>query len=259
MPLKKPTIVLLDMDGTTVRHLDPRMLHVLERMDDTFYATRLFLAGLGTKLKIHPRLRLRPPRRRAQRPPRLIVHRALHKIRRKRVEQIVEPCPGILDLLSLLRAHDIPLALVSNGLGKGYGHEVLSTFGLDPYFSAAVFREDMKKSKPDPESLLTALSRLDRPISKNDVIWYIGDRKKDVRAALAATRQLPCPVVPIGYGLNAAMAIFETGLSTDNLVLSYEDWLEDVAGILGPLAPIRKTSLPLMTDKPSNTARTLAA
>ena len=56
----------------------------------------------------------------------------------------------MMDLLDLFKAHNIPLALVSNGLGKGYGDEVLAAFDLAPYFSAMVFREDIHKSKPDP-------------------------------------------------------------------------------------------------------------
>ena len=34
MTLQKPSIVLFDMDGTTVRHVRPWVLHLLEKLDD---------------------------------------------------------------------------------------------------------------------------------------------------------------------------------------------------------------------------------
>lgn len=231
MPLPRPSIVILDMDGTTVRHLNPRVLHLLEIADDVLYRTRDFMGRVGSALKIAEPLRTR----RTKRKPRLIVHRALHKLRRKPVEQIVEPCPGIIDLLELFKAHEIPVGLISNGLGKGYGHNILEKFGLEPLFAANIFREDIQKSKPDPEAIMTVLSRISPKLSDHDVIWYIGDRAKDVAAALSASPQVPAHVVPIGYGYHAALALLERNLSADHLVLSYEDWYPIVEDLLGPL------------------------
>src|SRR5690606_36296580 len=96
------------------------------------------------------------------------------------VEQIVQPCPGVFEVLKLLKERGIPVALVSNGLGKGYGHEIMETFHLEPCFQAAVFREDIRQRKPHPEALLLAVERLGLKPGKNDVIWFIGDRHKDI-------------------------------------------------------------------------------
>ncbi len=230
MPLPRPTIVIFDMDGTMVRHLNPRLLHLLEIADDAAYRVRTFFGALGARLHIARPLRTR----RATRKPRLIVHRVLHKLRRKPVEQIVEPCPGIIDLLELFQIHHIPVGLISNGLGAGYGHEILQKFGLDPLLATAVFREDTQKSKPDPEPIMTALSRIKPDLGTGDVIWYVGDRAKDVAAALSASPRVPARVVPVGYGYHAALALFERDLGPDHLVLSYEDWYPMVEDILGP-------------------------
>jgi phosphoglycolate phosphatase len=222
MSLKAPTIVIFDMDGTSVRHINPRLLHALEWLDDASYKISRVFGWLF--------------QRRAQGPvftdwdeyanrkkPRLLVHRAIHKFRRKSVEQIVEPCPGIYSVLALLKKHAIPAALVSNSLGAGYGHDVLEKFGLEQYFNVTVFREDIRRSKPDPDPILTAVQKTGVQLGENDVLWYIGDRHKDITAALTAARHLPCAVVPVAYGLNAAVAVLEKNLGPDHIIMSYFD------------------------------------
>jgi phosphoglycolate phosphatase len=231
MPLLRPDIVIFDMDGTTVRHLNPAVLHVLEKADDAIYAARRGLGQIGHKLGIAQAWR----RRRSKRKPRLLVHRTLHKLRRKPVEQIVEPCPGVIDLLELLQAHNIPTGLISNGLGQGYGHEILEKFELEPLFAATLFREDITRAKPDPEPLVAMIKRLSVAEKPNQIVWYIGDRAKDVVVALKTNPLVSARIVPIGYGLHAAAMLFDHQFNTDHLVLSFEDWYDVVERILqGP-------------------------
>lgn len=232
MSLKKPTIVIFDMDGTTVRHLHPWVLHVLERLDDTWYTLSKFFGWIGRRRAqdpFFPPPGQIPPRRK----PRLLVHRAIHKVRRREVDQIVEPCPGIYDVLDLLKAHKVPMALVSNGLGKGYGDDIVKTFELDQYFSVTIFREDIRKSKPNPESLHMALSSLGIETTDKDSLWYIGDRHKDIIAALALGKQIPAHIVPIAYGMNAAVAAIEKGIGPENIIMSYYDMHTRLKKLLG--------------------------
>lgn len=219
MSLDAPTILLLDMDGTTVRHVNPWLLHVLEKLDDAGHKIAKLFSKL-TKQKIHspPLVEFRHGKR-----PKLLVHRALHKVRRKSVDQIVEPCPGIFDLLDLCKENNIRMGLVSNGLGKGYGHDILEKFDLNDYFDITIFREDIQRSKPYPDPLLVALKRLPKQPDENDVIWYIGDRRKDILAAVAAKTHLPCPIVPFGYGMNAALAVLENQLPPDHILMGWPD------------------------------------
>lgn len=228
MPLPRPTLVILDMDGTTVRHLNPRLLHVLEITDDTIYRIREFLSRIGAALKIGRPLRTH----RTKRKPRLLVHRALHKLRRKSVEQIVEPCPGVIDLLELFQTHQIPVGLISSGLGQGYGHDILQKFELSPLLATTIFREDTQKSKPNPEPLIMAIAQIKPQLNAQDVVWYIGDRAKDVAAAVSTMPHVPAQIIPIGYGYYAARALFERNLGGDHLVWSYEDWYPVVEDIL---------------------------
>jgi phosphoglycolate phosphatase len=219
MTLIKPTIVLFDMDGTTVRHINPALLHVLERLDDASHKIAKGCSQLfRRKIERMPLVEFRNGKR-----PKLLVHRALHKIRRKDVEEIVEPCPGIYDILDLLKANNIPMGLVSNGLGKGYGHDILEKFDLAKYFDVTIFREDITRSKPFPDPILQAVSGLKRAPEKSDVIWYIGDRRKDILAAIAAADYLPCPVQPLAYGLNSSIAVLEHNIGVDHIVMAYPD------------------------------------
>lgn len=229
MTLPRPTIVLFDMDGTSVRHINPIFLHILEWLDDASFRVRKFFVRLFPRKGVVDVTDLEP-----RKAPRLLVHRAIHKVRRKPVEQIVEPCPGIYYVLELLRRHNIPMALASNGLGKGYGHDILQKFDLEKYFRATVFREDIKKSKPNPEPILLTLQRMGVTLTAGDVIWYIGDRHKDVTACVAAQEHLPCPIVPIAYGFNAAVAVIEKNIGHDHILMSYLDIYSKLTQLLGP-------------------------
>lgn len=228
MSLQRPTIVIFDMDGTTVRHLNPRLLHALEWLDDLSFRIVGVLSRLTGRKFDAPLIVERGKDGDAR--PKLAVRRAIHRLfLRRPAAQIVEPCPGIFSLLNFFRDRGIRLALVSNGLGAGYGHDILDTFDLGKYFEVTLFREDILRSKPHPDPLLKALSLLSRPPEKDDVIWHIGDRRKDILAALAAARHLPCPVHPLGYGLRAAATVFEKHLGHDRIIMRYPDFEKRLA------------------------------
>lgn len=224
MSLPRPTIVLFDMDGTTVRHVNPRLLGALEFLDDVIYKG----SGLIRRARHED-----PVPVTLERPPQLAVHRMLHSFRRKPVEQIVQPCPGIVGLLNLFENHDIPMGIVSNGLGKGYGHDILEKFDLEKYFVSQTFREDITHSKPHPEPIIRALRNIRDPLRDGDVVWYIGDRHKDVIAAVAANKTMQATVVPFAYGLKASIAILERGISPDHIIMNYPDFTARVAALLG--------------------------
>lgn len=220
MTNEKPTIVLFDMDGTTVRHINPRLLEILEWLDDVAHK----MAGLFSKLfrrKINspPIVEFRKGQRK-----KLLVHRAIHKMRRKEVDQIVEPCPGIYSLLEYLKDNNIRMGIISNGLGKGYGHDILQTFKLDRYYEVTIFREDIPRAKPYPDPILKAVEQLDPAPTEKDVIWYIGDNRKDIISALASKEHLPCKLEPFAYNLHAAVAILNNGISPDHIVMAWQDF-----------------------------------
>jgi phosphoglycolate phosphatase len=228
MTLPRPTIVIFDMDGTTVRHVNQRLLHVLEFLDDASHRFgRAFLwLKRGRRGPILPP-DYAPP---SKTHPKIAVHKLMHKLRRKSVDDIVQPFPGIYAVLNFLKNQSVPMAVVSNGLGKGYGEEILDVFKLRPYFKAEVFREHIKKSKPHPEPILLGLHRLEtlmaRKAHDDDVIWYIGDRHKDITAALAADKQVQARIIPIACAFNASVAILEKGQNPEQIIVSFYDMFE---------------------------------
>lgn len=218
MTLETPTIVIFDMDGTTVRHVNPRLLGMLEWLDDlSFKIGSFFFNRDYSDAQLKDKTGSTPS---------LLVHRAIHTFRRRPVEQIVQPCPGIYTMLNTLKSAGIPIGIVSNGLGRGYGHDILEKFHLADYFTIKIFREDIKNSKPHPEPILRALKSIKEPLGPHDIVWYIGDRHKDVLAAIAAQDHVkPATVIPFAYGLNASVAILEKNIGPDHIIMNYHDFV----------------------------------
>lgn len=231
MAIEKPTIVIFDMDGTAVRHINPRLLHILEFLDNVSYKISKVFSWLFKRRgqgRIVPEWHDPEWSNKDKKKPRLLVHRAIHKFRRKPVEQIVQPCPGVYDVLGLLASNKIPLALVSNGLGKGYGYDILKRFELKDFFKTTIFREDITNSKPHPEPILLALKQMNIEPKPHDVVWYIGDRHKDVVAALAASKVIDGTVIPIAVAFNAAVAVLEKNLGPDHIIMSFHDMYDQL-------------------------------
>lgn len=235
MTLKKPDIIIFDMDGTAVRHINPKLLTILEFLDSFAYKISKFFGWLfkrGGKGPMVPQWHDPEWSNPNKKKPKLLVHRAIHKVRRKPVEQIVQPCPGLYDVLDLLKSHDIPMAIVSNGLGKGYGHDILEKFDLGEYFPTTIFREDITKSKPNPEPILLALKRMGHDPKQGDVIWYLGDRRKDVIAAMHASGAIAGDIIPIAVAFNAAVAVLEKNYGSDHIIMSFHDMYDQLRDML---------------------------
>ena len=115
------------------------------------------------------------------------------------------------------------LGLVSNGLGRGYGQDVLDAFDLRKYFAACVFREDVARGKPWPDSILTALRGIGRDLRPQDVIWYVGDQRKDIAAALAASEVLGRSIRPIAMGARAALGAVDARLGPSQIMWAPAD------------------------------------
>ena len=64
--------------------------------------------------------------------------------------------------------------------------------------------------------------------TEDDVVWYIGDRRKDVVAALEAGKVIKGSVVPIACAFNAAVAVMEKNLGPDHIIMSFHDMLDQL-------------------------------
>ncbi len=75
------------------------------------------------------------------------------------IRQGVPGFPGVVELVKELRDKGIPMAVASGALR----HEVdafIASLGLNGAFCAVVAADEVKKSKPDPETYLLAIERL---------------------------------------------------------------------------------------------------
>lgn len=74
------------------------------------------------------------------------------------VRQGVKPYPGVLNLIKTI-AGNIPLALCSGALERDIT-PILDQLGIQGSFDTVVTADDVKASKPDPESYTLAVQRL---------------------------------------------------------------------------------------------------
>lgn len=73
----------------------------------------------------------------------------------------VRPFPGAVSLIEAIHSRGIPLAISSGALRSDIA-PILATLGVDGCFARIVSADDVKKSKPDPESYRLAWSALRR-------------------------------------------------------------------------------------------------
>ena len=94
----------------------------------------------------------------------------------------LKPTPHSPEVLERLGKIGLKMAVVS-GNKSDILHKILKSLGFENYFQTTVGADQVRKAKPDPESLLKAISVLN--LKKSEVI-FIGDATNDVKAARAA-------------------------------------------------------------------------
>jgi pyrophosphatase PpaX len=90
--------------------------------------------------------------------------------------------PGITDLLKRIRSSKRHLALMT-GVERQMMEFTLNPFGLQDYFEQRITADDVRYSKPDPEGILLALSRID---TRPQESIYVGDSPADMIAGRRA-------------------------------------------------------------------------
>ena len=100
----------------------------------------------------------------------------------------VSAYPGVLDLISHLHAHGIPLAICSGALRADID-PILTMLGIANYFDVIVTADDVAASKPDPECYQLAFQQLQsahqNSFTKNKTV-AIEDTPAGISAAKAA-------------------------------------------------------------------------
>jgi len=73
-------------------------------------------------------------------------------------DTLVQPFPGIPEMLTALKADGHRLGLVTSKM-EGFARRGLRLVGLESFLEVMVFHDDTERHKPDPEPLLFAASR----------------------------------------------------------------------------------------------------
>ena len=196
MNLEKPTACILDLDGTVVRHKNKQLIAQLERLDTLIHILTKPFRGyktLPTEMDLTMAVESNP-----------VIHRVMHAFRTMRgidVDQIVEPENGVEDFFKLLKQQNLPIGLSSNAYGRNYGKQVLRYYNLRQYFDALLFRENVRHGKPYAEPVLRAVHALGLDENKEEVIWFLGDQAKDMKAVMEAQKKLPkkWTLVPLAF------------------------------------------------------------
>jgi len=102
--------------------------------------------------------------------------------------------PGVVEGLKMLRAADLPLAVLTNKPAAP-ARELLRRKGLDGYFAHVFGGDDFPRKKPDPLPLIKTCEALGTPPART---WMVGDSRNDAEAARAAG----CPLILVTYGYN---------------------------------------------------------
>lgn len=100
--------------------------------------------------------------------------------------------PGVIETLTALRAHGIPLGVCTNKAAH-ITAIALEALRIRAFFAAIVGARDDTPRKPAPDMLLKALADLGATPADGLVV---GDSKSDVGSARAAG----CPVIAVSYG-----------------------------------------------------------
>jgi HAD superfamily hydrolase (TIGR01509 family) len=107
---------------------------------------------------------------------------AYHAFYEREHAALVKAFDGIDEMLSQLRALNVPLGLMT-GKGRRSAGITVESLGWKDVFAAIVTGEDVKRQKPEPEGLLTVAARLNVPPSS---CAFVGDSPADMGAGKSA-------------------------------------------------------------------------
>jgi pyrophosphatase PpaX len=176
-----PEAVIFDMDGTLVSSL-PAIYHCENEISRKYLKASLTLEEVISKFGppahkiITDMTRDLPDALRSQ------AVSDYYECYRTQVPSRALVFPGIVDLLRKIRSSGRRLALFT-GVEKNMMEYTLDPFELSEFFEVRVTADDIQKSKPDPEGINVALSRLKTNANES---MYVGDSPSDMIAGKRA-------------------------------------------------------------------------
>lgn len=201
--LRKPELVLFDLDGTLV-----------DTVPDLAHSADMMLQQLGMPVRGEEKIRrwvgngIERLVKRALtddfvgEPDPALYDRALQIFIDIYAEHTCihsKPYPGVMATLEYLKENGFHLGCVTNKRGQ-FTHKLLKGLGIYDDFGIIVSGDTLPKKKPDPLPLLHAASAFS--IAPENILM-VGDSYNDVLAARAAGCQILC----VTYGYNAGQDI----------------------------------------------------
>ena len=198
MPIPKPEMILIDVDGTLVDSVPDlaycvnemlKQLGMPERDEQSIRhwvgngVERLVKRGLINALDGEPDEALYQKA--------LPIFRDLYAVNTSVRSHLYD---GVLEGLDYMKAAGYRLGCVTNKAGE-FTLPILRDLGIADYFEVTICGDDTPRKKPDPLPLLTACERL---AVKPEQSMMIGDSQSDVKAARAAGFSIIC----LSYGYN---------------------------------------------------------
>lgn len=198
MALKKPEMILIDVDGTLVDSV-PDLSYCVDEMMKALDmpvrgeasvrrwvgngVERLVMRALTDSMDAEPEPALYEKA--------VAIFRELYAENTSKRSHLYD---GVLVGLDYLKASAYRLGCVTNKAGE-FTLPILTDLGIKDYFEVIICGDDTPRKKPDPLPLLTAAQRLSVEPEKS---LMLGDSQSDVKAARAAGFQIIC----MSYGYN---------------------------------------------------------
>ena len=205
--LRRPEMVLIDLDGTLVdtapdlAHCVDLTMAELELPPRGLQAVRGWI-GNGVPVLVHRALTNSQD---GQADP-LLYEQALTIFMRHYEEHVCvysRPFPGVVEGLHALREQDFKLGCVTNKPAR-FTEPLLDKLSFTQFFAVIVSGDTLEKKKPDPAPLLYAAAKLDATPADS---LMVGDSIHDVEAGRAAGFQVAC----VNYGYNHGLDIRDAG------------------------------------------------
>jgi phosphoglycolate phosphatase len=198
MGIRKPEMILIDVDGTLVDSV-PDLAYCVDEMQKSLHlpvrgeaavrqwvgngVERLVKRALTNTMEDEPEAELYQKG--------LSVFRDLYAENTSKRSHLYD---GVETGLNYLKAEGYRLGCVTNKAGE-FTLPILRDLGIQDYFEVIICGDDTPRKKPDPLPLLTAAERLSVAPQQS---LMLGDSQSDVKAARAAGFQIIC----MSYGYN---------------------------------------------------------
>jgi pyrophosphatase PpaX len=178
---ERPKVIIFDMDGTLVSSL-PVIYYCENEISRKYLKASISLEDVISKFG--------PPAHTiiadmTQNLPNAVQSRAIsdyYECYRTNVPRRALVFPGISELLRKIRSAGRRLALFT-GVEKNMMEYTLGPFKLSEFFEVRITADDIRKSKPDPEGINLALSRINASARES---MYVGDSPADMIAGRRA-------------------------------------------------------------------------